>query len=87
MYMYAYFENAAEVSQGLQMVGVDHYWSQGIIQCVAETLQQATAVIVKAFILFACTMYIHATAGTFVCVHCMYTTIMFMNMCPHTQNK
>ena len=40
VYVLAYFENAAEVSQGLQMVDVDHYWPQHIIQCVAKTLQQ-----------------------------------------------
>ena len=36
----AYFKNAADVSQGLQMVDMDHYWSQNVIKCVAKTLQK-----------------------------------------------
>jgi hypothetical protein len=33
-------EYAAEVGQGLQVVDMDHHWSQYVIQSVAQTLQQ-----------------------------------------------
>ena len=39
-----YFKYGAEVGQGLQVVDVDDNWSQDIVQCVTQTLQETTAV-------------------------------------------